>query len=194
MTLTDPITHTTHLTGIRWLSLATAFGSVVTGGTLFGFSAFVLPALRRLPTAEAVAAMQAINVQAPRSVLMLPLVGSALGSVAIVVLAVVRSDTPNRGWLLAGAAAGLLTFVITAVYHVPHNDAFARLDPACAGRRHGLAALHRRLGVVEPRPDGDRADLRCRSRRWGLASLSMKRRALRVSRPRLVTMRSLANA
>jgi uncharacterized membrane protein len=132
MTLTDPITHTANLTGIRWLSLATAFGSVVTGGTLFGFSAFVLPALRRLPTAEAVSAMQAINVQAPRSVLMLPLVGSALGSAAIVVLALVRSDTPNRGWLLAGAAAGLLTFVITAVYHVPHNDAFARLDPAAS--------------------------------------------------------------
>ena len=63
---------------------------------------------------------------------MLPLVGSALGSAAIVVLALVRSDTPNRGWLLAGAAAGLLTFVITAVYHVPHNDAFARLDPAAS--------------------------------------------------------------
>jgi uncharacterized membrane protein len=113
----------------RWLSLATAFGSVVTGGTLFAFSSFVLPGLRRLPAADAVAAMQAINVQAPRSLLMLPLLGSAAGGMVLAVLVLTRPETPDRALLIAGALAAVATVVITGVYHVPHNDALARLHP-----------------------------------------------------------------
>ena len=114
-------------TTVRALTLGTALASVVTGGALFAFSSFVMPALRRLPAGEAVAAMQAINVAAPRSLLMVPLLGSAAGSAVLAVVALTRGRTPERPLLLAGAALGVIAFAITAAYHVPHNDAFAQV-------------------------------------------------------------------
>ena len=114
---------------LRVLSLTTAAGAVLTGGALFAFSAFVMPALDRLPSGQAVAAMQAINVEAPRSLLMVPLVGSAVGAAAVGLVALLRPDQPGRGWLLAGAVAGVAAFALTAAYHVPRNDALALVDP-----------------------------------------------------------------
>lgn len=116
----------------RALALTTALGAAVTGGSLYAFSTFVMPALRRLPADQAVAAMQAINVEAPRSLLMLPLVGSAAGCAVVGAIALFRPQTPGRGWLLAGAVAGVLSFLITAAYNVPRNDALAALDPHAA--------------------------------------------------------------
>jgi len=111
------------------LALATAAASAITGGVLFGFSTLVMPALRRLPTSEAVSAMQATNLVAPRSALMVPLLVSALGSVAIGGYAVVAGPQPGRGWLLVGAVTGVISFGLTAAYHVPHNNALALVDP-----------------------------------------------------------------
>lgn len=117
---------------MRAITLATALGALVTGGSLFAFSTFVMPALNRLPADQAVRAMQAINDQAPRSLLMLPLIGSALRSVLVAPYAVIRSGTAGRGWLILGAVLALGAFVITAAYHVPHNNALATVDPGIA--------------------------------------------------------------
>jgi len=116
----------------RTLALTTALASAVTGGSLFAFSTFVMPALRRLPVGQALPAMQAINVEAPRGLLMLPLIGSAVGCVAVGAVALVRAQTPGRGWLVVGAVAGIAAFAVTAVYHVPRNDALAGVDPTSA--------------------------------------------------------------
>jgi uncharacterized membrane protein len=50
-------------------TLASALGCGLVAGVSFAFSAFVMPALKRLKPAEGIAAMQAINVAAvtPRS-------------------------------------------------------------------------------------------------------------------------------
>src|SRR4029079_6122464 len=48
----------TETTTISTLLLTTADTSLVTGGTLFAFSTFVMPGLRQLPAPTAVAAMQ----------------------------------------------------------------------------------------------------------------------------------------
>lgn len=41
---------------------------------------------------------------------------------------------PYAGWLLAGSVLYLLGVIaLTAVYHVPRNDALAAVDPAGAG-------------------------------------------------------------
>jgi uncharacterized membrane protein len=124
---------------VRWLSLGTALASFVTGGTLFAFSTFVLPGLRRLPADQAVAAMQAINVQAPRSLLMLPLLGSAAGGAVLAVLVLTRGETPQRALLVGGGLAAVATLVITGVYHVPHNDSLARLHPRDPGTARAWA-------------------------------------------------------
>ena len=119
----------TETTTIRTLRLTTAYTSLVTGGTLFAFSTFVMPGLRQLPAPTAVAAMQAINAQAPRSLLLAPLLGSAAGGAALVVVVLTRPTTPGRGLLLLGGLTAVATMVITGVYHVPHNDALAFLQP-----------------------------------------------------------------
>jgi uncharacterized membrane protein len=110
------------------VTVATAACCGVTGGVLFAFSSFVFPALRNLPATEAVLAMQAINLAAPRSWFMLPLLGSALGSVVTGLYAAFAGSGPGRALLLVGAVAGVSALAITAGYHVPHNDILAAVD------------------------------------------------------------------
>ncbi|GAA4986027.1 hypothetical protein [Actinopolymorpha pittospori] len=50
---------------VQVLAVISAVGSGLVGGVFFGFSTFVMQALRRLPSAQGLAAMQAINVAAP---------------------------------------------------------------------------------------------------------------------------------
>ncbi|GAA1837172.1 anthrone oxygenase family protein [Microlunatus capsulatus] len=114
------------------LALVTATASGLTAGVFLGFSALVMPALRGRPPAEAVAAMQAVNLVAPRSLLMVPLLLSAAGCLLVGVHALVTRPA-GQGLLLSGAAAGLAAFAVTAGYHVPRNDALALLDPAAPG-------------------------------------------------------------
>lgn len=105
----------------------TALGALVAGGALFAFSSFVMPALQSVDAHAAITSMQAINVEAPRSALMLPLVGSALTAIAAGIWAAIsRPD----GWVLAvvGCIGVLASFAVTAIYHVPRNDAFASVS------------------------------------------------------------------
>ena len=92
---------------LRAAALATAAASGVMGGVLFGFSSFVMPALRRLPASQAVATMQAMNRTAPRA-LGLPLVVSG------------------------PATAAVAAFAITAGYHVPRNNRLDTVDATSA--------------------------------------------------------------
>ncbi|PTR29078.1 putative membrane protein [Rhodococcus sp. OK519] len=113
----------------------TAFGAVVAGGALFAFSAVVMPALRSVDARAAIASMEAFNVEAPRSALMLPLVGSALAAcVAGIWSSVVRAD----GWAVTvlGCIGVLAAFAVTVIYHVPRNNAFASTDVADAAAWH----------------------------------------------------------
>lgn len=116
------------MTTLRLVALVTAVGAGVTGGAMFAFSSFVMPALQRLPAAEAITAMQAINEAAPRSLLMPPLLATGVGSLVVAAMSVRGEDGQGRGLLLAGALAGAATFAITAAYHVPRNNALALLD------------------------------------------------------------------
>jgi uncharacterized membrane protein len=108
---------------------ATATASAVLGGALFAFSSFVMPGLRALPAAAGMAAMQSINRAAPRSLLLVPLLGSALGSAAIGIHAAVAGGIPDRGLRLAGAALGVAAFAITVGANIPRNNALATLAP-----------------------------------------------------------------
>ena len=116
---------------IRAITLATALGSGVMGGVLFGFSSFVMPALNRLPADEAIRAMQAMNRTAPRG-LGIPLVVSGLGSVVVGAGAIAAARGSTRALLVAGAAAGVAAFAVTAAYHVPRNNALDQVDAESA--------------------------------------------------------------
>jgi uncharacterized membrane protein len=112
----------------RTLTIGTAVGSGLVAGVLFGFSSFVMRALDRLPAAEAVAAMQSINREAPTPLFMAALLGTGATATALGISALTRLEEPVARLQLAGSALYLAAVVITAVYHVPRNDALASVD------------------------------------------------------------------
>src|ERR1700736_5842745 len=126
----------------RLVTQPTAALSAITGGVLFGFSVLVMPALRRVPPPAAIRSMQQINLTAPRSLLMVPVIGSTIGCVAIAAWAFWHRGGPGAAWLWIGAAAGVASFAVTAAFNIPHNNALAHLDP------DGAASTHTWLGYV----------------------------------------------
>ena len=112
------------------LTLVTALGCGLSAGALFAFSSFVMQALDRLPAPQGIAAMQSINVQAPTPVFMTALFGTAVLCIVLAVWALVDWDDAYGPWLLAGSVLYLLGPAgLTMAYHVPRNNALARLDP-----------------------------------------------------------------
>jgi uncharacterized membrane protein len=117
----------------RVLTIVACIGAGVVVGVFFAFSSFVMQALRELPDAQGLAAMQAINKAAPTPVFMAALFGSAVVCLGLAVPALMRLDERSARLQLAGSALYLAGVVLTIVYHVPRNDALASLDPASAG-------------------------------------------------------------
>ncbi len=116
----------------RTLTLLAAIGAGVNAGVFFAFSTFVMQGLGHLTAPRGIAAMQAINKQAPTPVFMTALMGTALLSVGAVVVAVANLDEPWAPYLLVGGLLYLAGIALTMTYHVPHNDALALLDPDSA--------------------------------------------------------------
>jgi uncharacterized membrane protein len=116
------------------LTLVTALGCAVVAGVFFAFSGFVMKALARLPPAQGVAAMQAINVGAISFAFMLALFGTGLACVAVAGWALTVSGAPYAPHLLAGSGLYLAGVIaVTIAFNVPRNDALARIEPASAG-------------------------------------------------------------
>jgi uncharacterized membrane protein len=120
----------------RFVTQPTAALAAITGGVLFGFSTLVMPALRRVPPPVGIRSMQQINLVAPRSLLMVPLIGSTLGSVVIATWALGHRDASRVGWLWMGAAAGVASFVVTAAFNIPQNNLLAHMDPEAVTSTH----------------------------------------------------------
>jgi uncharacterized membrane protein len=115
---------------LEWVALGTALGCGLVAGVFFAFSAFVMPALRRLPAAQGIAAMQSINRLAVTPALMTALFGTALACVGLVVWAVLAWGQPSAPWVLAGGALYLAgAIVVTIAGNVPLNDALAAVQP-----------------------------------------------------------------
>jgi uncharacterized membrane protein len=116
------------------LILLAALGCGMMAGVFFAFSAFVMKALARLPAEQGVAAMQAINVAAVTPAFMVALFGTAVACGALAVFALFAWDEHFAPYLLlAGSALYLVgTILLTIGYHVPRNEALARVEPHSA--------------------------------------------------------------
>jgi uncharacterized membrane protein len=115
------------------LTLLAALGCAMMAGVFFAFSAFVMKALARLPEAQGVAAMQAINVAAVTFAFMAVLFGTAVACGALAVWALFAWDERFAPFLLVGSALYLVgTILLTIAYHVPRNEALATLEPHSA--------------------------------------------------------------
>jgi uncharacterized membrane protein len=115
------------------LILLAALGCGMMAGVFFAFSAFVMKALARLPAEQGIAAMQAINVAAVTPAFMVALFGTAVACGALAVSALFAWDEHFAPYLLLGNALYLVgTILLTIAYHVPRNEALARVEPHSA--------------------------------------------------------------
>ena len=126
----------------RTLTIVAAVGAGLSGGVFFAFSTFVMKALGRLPDADAISAMKAINKSAPSPLFMLALFGTGAVSIALSVVALRHLDQSWAAYVLVGGALYLVCVVLTMAYHVPHNDALALVDPSSPGAARAWAQYH----------------------------------------------------
>ena len=126
------------MTGLSYAAtLATALGCGLVAGVFFAFSTFVMPALRRLPPATGIAAMQSINTLAVTPVFMTALFGTALACLGLAAWAGIASDEWPVAVVLAGSALYVVGATgVTMACNVPLNNRLARLradDAEAAG-------------------------------------------------------------
>lgn len=118
---------------MQTVTVAAGVGAGLLGGVFFAFSAFVMPALRRLPATQGISAMQSINRLAVTAPLMLALFGTAMLSVVAIIWAIRSRGHAAALWMLAGGLAYIAAILITIAGNVPLNDTLATLDPSSAG-------------------------------------------------------------
>lgn len=118
------------------LLFATALATGLMAGVFFWFLSFVMKALGRLPAPEGIHAMQSINVLAERSGFLVAFLGTALACLVLAIHSARHLGSSASQFVLAGAIAYLLgSFLVTAVFNVPMNNALAAIsatDPAGA--------------------------------------------------------------
>jgi uncharacterized membrane protein len=113
------------------LTLATAVACGLNGGVFFAFSTFVMAGLGRLKPSEGAAAMQSINITAVTPLFMTALFGTGLACLVLIGWGFAELDEPYAGYLIAAGAIYLIgEIALTGGYHVPRNNALARVDPA----------------------------------------------------------------
>lgn len=113
-----------------WAStLAAALSTGLMGGVFFAFSTFVMKALARLPIPQGIQAMQSINLTAVSPVFMAAFLGSTAICVLLAVYSFVSWPQQPAFYLLIGSLLYLVgSFLTTAVFNVPLNNALARVD------------------------------------------------------------------
>lgn len=107
-----------------------ALGAGLTAGIFYAFSTFVMAALGRLPPAEGIAAMNAINVAVINPWFMAVFIGTPLLCAGAAILAVVNWSAPGSFHILAAAilyVAG--SVLVTMLFNVPLNTALAAAVP-----------------------------------------------------------------
>ncbi len=114
-------------------AIVTALGCGLVAGVFFAFSTFVMGALRRLPPAQGIAAMQSINVVVITPAFMTALFGTAIACLGLIVWAVI---SPGE-WPVAAVVAGAALYLVGAIGttmagNVPMNDRLADLNPGDA--------------------------------------------------------------
>lgn len=115
------------------LTLLAALGCGLNAGVLFAFSSFVMPALKRLPPAQGIAAMQSINILAVTPAFMTALFGTAVACLGLVVWAVLSWGEQSAVLLLAGGVLYLVGAIgVTVAGNVPLNNELAALHAQSA--------------------------------------------------------------
>ena len=111
-------------------TLLAALGCGLVGGIFYGFSAFIMRALARLPPTQGVAAMQSINITVINAWFLTTFFGTALLCLALAVVGLLEWGEPEALYLLIGGLLYLVgTIGVTMVCNVPRNNALAVVEP-----------------------------------------------------------------
>lgn len=119
------------------LSALCAIGSALMAGTFFAFSTFIMPALAQVERGEGMRAMQRINVTVFHPLFMGTFMGTALVSLALLVVPFLSGILdPNAATRIGALTYIAGVFVVTAAGNVPLNN---RLEGADSAEEAGLA-------------------------------------------------------
>lgn len=114
-------------------TLAALLGSGLMAGAFFVFAVAVMPALRRLPANEGMAAMQSINAVIQNPAFLGVFIGTALLSIALAVLSVWDWRPGSSAYILGGVVLYVVgTFLLTVIFNVPLNNALDAADSKSA--------------------------------------------------------------
>lgn len=106
-----------------------AIGSSLNAGVFLGFSALVLPGLKKLRPEEATRAMRAIDAAVAKSGYLPLFFGTAIAA-GVACYGATRGEGPSAGLALGATLAyGLGVVGVTALGNVPLNRALARGSP-----------------------------------------------------------------
>ena len=109
-------------------TLVSALGCGLVAGVFFAFSTFVMSALKRLPPAQGIAAMQSINELAVTPAFMTVLFGTAAACLGLVAWAAISFSERPAALVLAGGALYIVSTIgVTIVCNVPLNNRLAKL-------------------------------------------------------------------
>jgi uncharacterized membrane protein len=115
------------------LSLAAALGSGLIAGVFFGFSAFVIKALGRLPAPQGIAAMQSINIAVIRPLFLTVFLGPGAVGLILCLAAILGWDSPPATWRILGSILYVVGCIaVTRIFNIPRNDALDRVEPGSA--------------------------------------------------------------
>lgn len=115
------------------LAILTAVLAALSAGSLFAFSSFVMGALNRLAPAEAIAAMQSINIVVVNPLFMGAYMGAAACFAVLAIGAFSDLSASPSMLLLAAAALYIIgTIGVTMVFNVPLNNELAAANPSGA--------------------------------------------------------------
>ncbi len=118
---------------IRVLTLISALGCGLVGGVFFAFSTFVMKALKLLPPAQGIAAMQNINVTVFNPWFITAFFGTVAACAILTISSLLSWHRPGNTFLLVGSLLYIFgTAVVTFAFNVPRNDALEAVDPESA--------------------------------------------------------------
>ena len=105
------------------LTLFSALGCGLIAGVFFAFSAFVMPALARVPPAQGIAAMRSINVAALKWPFMAAFFGTAASCALLAVGSLFWRQDHFDSYLFIGGGIYLVGAVlVTVLFNVPRNE------------------------------------------------------------------------
>jgi uncharacterized membrane protein len=119
---------------IDWLLFGATFlaalGSGLIGGVFFGFAAFMIKAISRLPEPQAIATMQAITRSIKNSLFLVVFLATAALAAGLALAALFNWSRPGSASLLIGSLFFLsFPFGVTLLKNAPLNNRLATVSP-----------------------------------------------------------------